>query len=244
MIVKHNTPCGVALNPSLEAAYRAARACDETSAFGGIVALNRLVDGATGKALAETFLECVVAPGFSAEAREALGGKKNLRLLELPDLDKPSTWQRGGVEQESISGGLLVQDADIGTLTEQRVVSRRPVTAEQMEDLLFAWRVVKHVGIQRHRLRQRAGHVGHRRRADIEGRGGEVGRDEGRQAPRGKRRRIRRVLSFPGRPRRVRPGRATSCIQPGGSVRDAEVIAAADEQDMAMVLTGMRHFRH
>ncbi len=147
VIIKHNTPCGVALDPKLETAYRKARAADEVSAFGGIVALNREVDEATGKALAETFLEAVIAPSYSAAALKALEAKKNLRLLEAgPALASPTATPRAQLDTRSISGGLLVMDRDaVEPVSEWKVVSKRSPTATELEALKFAWRVCKHV---------------------------------------------------------------------------------------------------
>jgi len=245
VIVKHNTPCGVALGENLEAAYRRARACDEVSAFGGIVAVNRPVDGALAKALCETFLECVVAPGYSAEARELLAAKKNLRLLESPALAGPRTaWKRGGLELRGIAGGVLVQDRDLGEATELKTATRASPTPEQLADLRFAWKVCKHV---------RSNAIVFARDGQTVGiGGGQTSRVEAVKLAA-----MKAALSLKGSavasdaffPFRdgldaAAEAGATSCIQPGGSVRDAEVVGAADEHKMAMVLTGMRHFRH
>jgi phosphoribosylaminoimidazolecarboxamide formyltransferase / IMP cyclohydrolase len=246
VIIKHNTPCGVALNDSLEKAYRQARAADEVSAFGGIVALNREVDEATGKALAETFLEAVIAPSYSREARAALEGKKNLRLLEAgPALGAKDAKPRAQLDARSISGGLLVMDRDaVEPSTEWKVVTRKAPTAQQLEALKFAWRVCKHVksnaivfASSTELLAQGGGQtnrVDSVRIASI--RGGEKLKGSA----------VASDAFFPFRDGldAVAAAGATCVVQPGGSVRDAEVIAAADEHGIAMVFTGVRHFRH
>jgi len=245
VIVKHNTPCGVALAEGLELAYRTARAVDEVSAFGGIVALNGEVDAATARALAETFLEAVIAPGYSAGARELLGAKKNLRLL-----DARAAWPAGAravpsLELRSISGGLLVQDRDaVEPPLEWKVVTRRAPTPAEEAALRFAWRVCKHVKSNAvvfstaDRLLAAGG--GQTSRVDsvkiAAGRGGAALRGSA----------LASDAFFPfrdGLDEVARAG-ATAVIQPGGSMRDAEVIAAADEHGLAMVFTGVRHFRH
>ena len=245
IIIKHNTPCGVALSDELEAAYRTARAVDEVSAFGGIVALNREVDVASARALAETFLEAVIAPGFSAEAREVLMAKKNLRLL-----DARASWPEGAravpsLELRSVSGGLLVQDRDaVEPPLGWKVVTRRSPTAAEEAALRFAWRVCKHVKSNAivfstaERLLAAGG--GQTSRVDS----AKIAAERGGAALRGSA--VASDAFFPfrdGLDEVARAG-ATAVVQPGGSMRDAEVIAAADEHGLAMVFTGVRHFRH
>ncbi|MBS2033033.1 MAG: bifunctional phosphoribosylaminoimidazolecarboxamide formyltransferase/IMP cyclohydrolase [Deltaproteobacteria bacterium] len=245
VIIKHNTPCGVAIGASIEDAYRRARAADEVSAFGGIVAVNRPVDAALARALGETFLECVIAPSYATEARDLLAAKKNLRLLESPTLAGPrSTWKRGGMELRGITGGMLVQDRDVGEAAELKTAGKLAPTAEQLNDLRFAWKVCKHV----------------RSNAIVFAKGGQTVGIGGGQTSRVEAVKLaarKAVLPLAGTavasdaffPFRdgldaCADAGATSCVQPGGSVRDAEVFAAADERGVAMVLTGMRHFRH
>ncbi|HVE81216.1 MAG TPA: bifunctional phosphoribosylaminoimidazolecarboxamide formyltransferase/IMP cyclohydrolase [Myxococcales bacterium] len=242
-IIKHNTPCGVAVAPALEQAYRTARAADEVSAFGGIVALNREVDEPTAAALAETFLEAIIAPGYSPRAREVLAAKKNLRLLETSGpLVRQGAPQ---LELRSISGGLLVQDRDEREPDQPwKVVTRRAPTDEEMKQLRFAWRVCKLVKSNAivfataDRLVAAGG--GQTSRVDsvkiAAARGGE--RIKGTACA--------SDAFFPFRDGLDEAARAgAGCVvQPGGSVRDAEVIAAADEHGLAMVFTGVRHFRH
>jgi phosphoribosylaminoimidazolecarboxamide formyltransferase / IMP cyclohydrolase len=245
IIIKHNTPCGVALSDVLETAYRTARAVDEVSAFGGIVALNREVDVATARALAETFLEAVIAPGYSAEAREVLATKKNLRLL-----DARAQWPAGAtavpsLELRSVSGGLLVQDRDaVEPPLGWKVVTRRAPTEAEEAGLRFAWRVCKHVKSNAivfstaERLLAAGG--GQTSRVDS----AKIAAARGGAALRGSA--VASDAFFPfrdGLDEVARAG-ATAVVQPGGSMRDAEVIAAADEHGLAMVFTGVRHFRH
>ena len=245
VIIKHNTPCGVALADALEPAYRAARAVDEVSAFGGIVALNREVDAATARALAETFLEAVIAPGYAADAREVLAAKKNLRLL-----DARAGWPAGAraapwLELRSVSGGLLAQDRDaVEPELGWKVVTRRPPTPAEEEALRFAWRVCKHVKSNAivfstaDRLLAAGG--GQTSRVDSV----KIAAARGGAALAGSA--VASDAFFPfrdGLDEVARAG-ATAVVQPGGSMRDAEVIAAADEHGLAMVFTGVRHFRH
>jgi phosphoribosylaminoimidazolecarboxamide formyltransferase/IMP cyclohydrolase len=247
VIVKHNTPCGVASGQGPEEAYRKARATDEESAFGGIVALNRPVDSATGKALAEIFLEAVIAPGFDEAARAALSGKKNLRLLALPSLAGPrSRWKRGGLEVRSVAGGFLVQDRDVLEADEKswKVVSKRAPTPDELAAARFAWKVVKHV---------KSNAVVFARAGQVAALGG--GQTSRVEAVRGAVRRAALPLAgtsmasdafFPFRDsvdEAIQAG-ATCIVQPGGSIRDAESISAADERGASMILTGVRHFRH
>jgi phosphoribosylaminoimidazolecarboxamide formyltransferase/IMP cyclohydrolase len=246
VIIKHNTPCGVATAATLEAAYRQARAADEVSAFGGIVALNRAVDTATASALAETFLEAVIAPAFEPAAREVLGAKKNLRLLEageaLAKLDvKPKTQ----LDVRSVSGGVLVMDRDaLEPVIEWKIVSARAPSEAEWKALKFAWRVCKHV--------KSNAIVFSNDTTLLAAGGGQTSRVDSVQIAAGKggaKLKGSAVASdafFPfrdGLDAAAKAG-ATVVVQPGGSVRDAEIIAAANEHGMAMVLTGVRHFRH
>ena len=249
-IIKHNTPCGVALGATAAEAFARARACDPVSAFGGIVALNRPVDAAAAKELADLFLECVIAPGYDGAARGALAEKKNLRLLAAPRLAKPrSSWRRRPEEAReirSIVGGLLVMDRDLGSVRRQdcRVMTRRAPTEKEWKELLFAWKVVKHVksnaivftagdrtvaigGGQTSRVESVKTAV---MKAQLPVEGSVVGSDA--------------FFPFKDGMEEIARAGATAVIQPGGSVRDAEVVTAADAAGIAMVATGMRHFRH
>jgi phosphoribosylaminoimidazolecarboxamide formyltransferase/IMP cyclohydrolase len=246
VIIKHNTPCGVALSDKLETAYRKARGADEVSAFGGIVALNREVDEATGKALAETFLEAVIAPAYSAGAMKALEAKKNLRLLEAgPALAAVGAHARAQLDARSISGGLLVMDRDaIEPVTEWKCVTRRQPTADELTALRFAWRVCKHV--------KSNAIVFSNATELLAAGGGQTSRVESVKiaaARGGEKLKGSAVASdafFPFRDGldACAAAGAKCIVQPGGSVRDAELIAAADEHGLSMMFTGVRHFRH
>jgi phosphoribosylaminoimidazolecarboxamide formyltransferase/IMP cyclohydrolase len=250
VIIKHNTPCGVSLGATPGEAFARARACDPVSAYGGIVALNRPVDAAAAKELTDLFLECVIAPSYSDEARVALAAKKNLRLLESARLgSRRDTWRRrpeDARELRSVVGGLLVMDRDLGLVRREdcKVMTKRAPTEEEWKDLLFAWKVVKHVksnaivfakgdrttaigGGQTSRVESVKTAV---MKAALEVRGSSVGSDA--------------FFPFKDGVEEIIKAGATAIIQPGGSVRDAEVVAAADAAGVAMVATGMRHFRH
>jgi phosphoribosylaminoimidazolecarboxamide formyltransferase/IMP cyclohydrolase len=247
VIVKHTNPCGVARAGTVLEAYRMARDADPVSAFGGIVALSHPVDAPTAAALAETFLEAVIAPAFEASALEALKGKKSLRLLEIPLLaEGRDAWISEPREMRSVPGGLLVQFRDLADADPRgwKVVTRRAPTPEEVEALAFAWSVVKHVKSNAIVLARRDVTVGigmgqtnrvdsvriAAQRAGEKARGSVLGSDA--------------FFPFPdGLEEAARAG-VTAVAQPGGSVRDDEVVAAADRLDIAMVFTGVRHFRH
>ena len=245
IVVKHNNPCGAAIDRDVAAAYARARDADATSAFGGIVAVNREVDEALAKLLVDTFLECIVAPGYSAAARDLLASKKNLRLVAAH-----GTWAAPTSEQawsvRTIAGGALVQTVDHGMvdLAQAKVATQRAPTDAERADLAFAWRVAKHVksnaivfakgGVT---VAVGAGQMSRvdsvmicKRKAGEALRGAAVASD----------------AFFPFRDGvDVLAEAGASCVvQPGGSMRDPEVIAAADEHGLAMLFTGMRHFRH
>ncbi|MEE4288032.1 MAG: bifunctional phosphoribosylaminoimidazolecarboxamide formyltransferase/IMP cyclohydrolase [Erythrobacter sp.] len=253
VIVKHANPCGVAQGSSLLEAWEAALACDSVSAFGGIVAVNTELDGATAEAIAAIFTEVVIAPSVSAEAREVFAKKKNLRLLECGALPDP---RRGGFAMKTIAGGMLIQSRDNGAVDESdlKVVTKRAPTAQELKDCLFAWTVARHVksnaivyardgataGIG-------AGQMNRRDSARIAAiKAKEAAETYGWEAPRTQGSAVASDAFFPfadGLLAAAEAG-ATAVIQPGGSIRDDEVIAAADEAGLAMVFTGMRHFRH
>ena len=232
---------------------REALACDSVSAFGGIVAINRPLDAATAEAITQIFTEVVVAPDADADARAIFAGKKNLRLLLTGGLPDPA---RAGQALAVIAGGLLVQDRDNGMVTRDQLkcVTRRQPTEQELADCLFAWTVAKHVksnaivyardgataGIG-------AGQMNRRECARIAaGKAQGSGRSAGWPEPRTVGSAVASDAFFPfadGLLAAVEAG-ATAVIQPGGSIRDEEVIAAADEAGLAMVFTGMRHFRH
>ncbi|MGB3165170.1 MAG: bifunctional phosphoribosylaminoimidazolecarboxamide formyltransferase/IMP cyclohydrolase [Alteraurantiacibacter sp.] len=253
VIVKHANPCGVAVADTLLEAWEKALACDSVSAFGGIVASNVPLDGATAQAITGIFTEVVIAPGADNAAREAFAAKKNLRLLLVDELPDPA---RPGLAMKSIAGGYLLQSRDNGTVVadQLRVVTRRQPTEAEMADALFAWTVAKHVksnAIVYAKDGQTAGiGAGQMNRRDSSRiaalRAAEAAEAAGRNAPLTQGSAVASDAFFPfadGLLSAIEAG-ATMVIQPGGSMRDAEVIAAADEAGIAMVFTGMRHFQH
>ncbi|WP_375402773.1 bifunctional phosphoribosylaminoimidazolecarboxamide formyltransferase/IMP cyclohydrolase [uncultured Sphingomonas sp.] len=253
VIVKHANPCGVATAATAEAAYRMAFECDPVSAFGGIVAVNRPLDGPTAAAIAEIFTEVVVAPGADDKARAVFARKKNLRLLLCGQLPDPA---RSGLSAKSIAGGWLVQSRDDGRLTDDMliVVTKRRPTEHELADCRFAWIVAKHVksnAIVYAKDGATAGvGAGQMNRLESARIAAWKARDAADKAGWAEPRTIGAAVAsdafFPfadGLMAAVEAG-ATAVIQPGGSIRDAEVIAAADEAGLAMVFTGMRHFRH
>jgi len=256
VIVKHANPCGVASAATLAEAYDAAFRCDTVSAFGGIVAVNRPLDGPTAEAIAAIFTEVVAAPDADEDARAVFARKKNLRLLLTGAPPDPA---RPGLAVRSIAGGLLVQGRDAGRLDggrpgEVRVMTKRAPTSQEMADLRFAWMVAKHVksnAIVYARDGATAG-IGAGQMNRLESariaawKAEDAAEKAGWAEPRTKGSAVASDAFFPfadGLLAAAAAG-ATAVIQPGGSVRDAEVIAAADEAGLAMVFTGMRHFRH
>ena len=252
-IIKHANPCGVALGDSVIEAYREALACDSTSAFGGIVALNRPLDEATAQEITSIFTEVVIAPGADDAAIEVFKKKKNLRLLltdGLPDPAAPGTFVK------TVAGGLLVQDRDFGRITKDdlKVVTKIAPTEAQLDDLLFAWRVAKHVksntivyAKDRATVGIGAGQMSRIDSARIAARKAEDAKEkEGFETLRttGCVAASDAFFPFPDGMLAAAAAGASAIIQPGGSIRDDDVIAAADEAGLAMVLTGMRHFRH
>jgi phosphoribosylaminoimidazolecarboxamide formyltransferase/IMP cyclohydrolase len=243
VIIKHTNPCGVALADSPLSAYLKARECDPVSAFGGIVGFNRMVDADTAKELTSTFLEAVIAPGYSDEALNIFTAKKNIRVMQVPLL---SEYRAGGYDLKKVTGGLLVQGRDLGMVraADCKVVSDRTPTASEYEALDFAWRVCKHV---------KSNAIVFTNRDQTVGIGaGQMSRvDSSRIAVQKSLLPIKgTVLAsdafFPFRDGVDAAAEAgvTAIIQPGGSVRDEEVIKAANEHGIAMIFTGMRHFRH
>ncbi|KCZ97186.1 bifunctional purine biosynthesis protein PurH [Hyphomonas polymorpha PS728] len=252
-IIKHANPCGVALGANIIEAYKAALACDPTSAFGGIVALNRPLDEETAKVITEIFTEVVIAPGADAAAEAIFARKKNLRLLITDGLPDPSAQ---GTFVKTVAGGFLLQDRDAGRIHKEdlQVVTKRAPTAQELEDMIFAWRVAKHVksntivyakdgvtaGIGAGQMsRIDSARIAARKAVDAQ-------ETAGWTEPRTKGCVAASDAFFPfadGLLQAASAG-ATAVIQPGGSIRDDEVIAAADEAGLAMVFTGMRHFRH
>jgi phosphoribosylaminoimidazolecarboxamide formyltransferase/IMP cyclohydrolase len=252
-IVKHANPCGVATAATLAEAYRLAFRCDPVSAFGGVVALNRALDAAAAAEIVKVFTEVIIAPEASEAAREIIGTKKNLRLLVADGLPDP---RAGGLTVRTVAGGFLAQDRDSGMVGEAdlRVVTRRAPTAAEMRDLLFAWRVAKHVksnAIVYARDGATAGiGAGQMSRVDsaliAARKAAEAAKAAGLtdSLAKGSVAASDAFFPFPDGLIATAEAGATAVIQPGGSMRDDLVIAAADERGLAMVFTGMRHFRH
>jgi phosphoribosylaminoimidazolecarboxamide formyltransferase / IMP cyclohydrolase len=244
VIVKHNNPCGTAEQETLVEAYVKALACDPVSAYGGVMAFNRPLDGATAEEVAKLFVECIVAPGYDEAALAKFAAKKNLRLLQLPAAENAA--REGELELKRISGGVLVQEQDRHELgeSELKVVTKRAPTREEIADLLFGWKVCKHVKsnaiVFAHAGQTVGVGAGQMSRVDsvkiavmkaqLPLAGSVVASDA--------------FFPFPDGVEEAGKAGATAVIQPGGSVRDADVIAAADRLGMAMVLCGVRHFRH
>jgi phosphoribosylaminoimidazolecarboxamide formyltransferase / IMP cyclohydrolase len=249
-IVKHNNPCGVALGRTLQQAYERAFACDPMSAYGGVIAVNRTVDLACAKVLAKQFIEVLLAPGFDAEALEVLTEKKNVRLLELTDWPA----RGGGMEEKPVMGGVLSQsrDAVMETRQQMRVMGATAPTEQQWGDLLFAWKVCRHV-------RSNAIVIAHQG-ATIGIGAGQMSRvdavniaiEKARASPgeSGSDRLVGSSLAsdaffpFADGPQLAIDAGVAAIVQPGGSVRDEEVVRAGDAAGVAMVATDVRHFRH
>jgi phosphoribosylaminoimidazolecarboxamide formyltransferase/IMP cyclohydrolase len=245
VIVKHANPCGVAIAPTALGAYQKAFKTDPTSAFGGIIAFNCAIDKATAEAVSGQFAEVIIAPEITADARAVFAAKQNLRVLIVPLGKVEGTL----FDYKRVGGGLLVQTADVARINESdlKVVTKRAPTAQEMTDLLFAWRVAKYV---------KSNAIVYCKDGMTTGVGaGQMSRvDSARIAAIKAENNGLTVVGSVAASDAFFPFRdgldvlakagATAVIQPGGSVRDAEVIAAADEQNVAMVLTGFRHFRH
>jgi phosphoribosylaminoimidazolecarboxamide formyltransferase/IMP cyclohydrolase len=243
VIIKHNNPCGTAEQGNLRDAYLKALACDPVSAFGGVLAFNRLVDVATAEEVAKLFVECIAAPGFDEKSKAIFAAKKNLRLLELPP---------GGLEPERelqlkrILGGMLVQQPDLGEIQESelRTVTKRAPTPEELQTMRFAWKVAKHV--------KSNAIVFAKDGATLGVGAGQMSRVDSvkiavmkAQSPlAGSVVASDAFFPFPDGVEEAAKAGAIAVIQPGGSVRDPDVIAAADRLGLAMVSTGMRHFLH
>ncbi len=236
-IIKHTNPCGAAAGTTVLEAYEKALAADPVSAFGGVIGINREVDEAAAEAISKLFVEAIVAPAYTPGARERFAAKKNLRLLEVEHA--PGAWTL-----KHISGGLLVQDADRPAAPTLKTVTARQPTEEEARALLFAWRVCKHVksnAIVYTRDGQTVGiGAGQMSRVDA----ARFGAQKAVLPLAGTVAASDAFFPFPDGLEEVLRAGATAVIQPGGSVRDEEVIAAADRLGAAMVFTGVRHFRH
>jgi phosphoribosylaminoimidazolecarboxamide formyltransferase/IMP cyclohydrolase len=252
-IIKHANPCGVARGDTLAEAYGKAFDCDRTSAFGGIVALNRTLDADTAERIVEIFTEVVIAPDATEGAKAVFARKKNLRLLTTGGLPSPTA---PALTYRQVSGGMLVQDKDVGRIEEEklRAVTRRHPSAHEMADMIFAWTVAKHV---------KSNAIVYAKDCATVGIGaGQMSRVDSSRIAARKAQDMAEALGLPESPAKgavlasdaffpfadglmaAAEAGATAVIQPGGSMRDEEVIAAADEAGLAMIFTGMRHFRH
>lgn len=238
-IIKHTNPCGAATGATVLDAYKKALACDPVSAFGGVIGINQAVDGEAAEEIAKLFVEAIVAPAFTPDAVQRFAVKRNLRLVEIrPAPPRPVV--------KHVSGGLLLQDADTGRVEESEldVVTWRPPTAEELRSLIFAWRVCKHVksnAIVYARDGQTVGiGAGQMSRVDA----ARFGAMKAVLPLKGTVAASDAYFPFPDGLEAVASAGATAVIQPGGSVKDQDVIAAADRLGMAMVFTGIRHFRH
>jgi len=265
-IIKHTNPCGTATGKTLAEAYKRALECDPVSAFGGVIGVNRPIDGEAAEEMHKLFLEVIAAPGFTEEAKSKFASKKNLRLVEVtePIIESWSPGRpgpEGSAENgertkasaaprkwvlKNISGGLLVQDADIRPLQDDdlRVVTKRAPTPEETRALLFAWRVCKHVksnAIVYARDGQTVGvGAGQMSRVDA----AKLGAMKAQLPLHGTVAASDAFFPFPDGVEEIAKAGATAIIQPGGSQRDPEVIEAADRLGLAMLFTGIRHFRH
>ena len=251
-IIKHTNPCGAATGSSVREAYLRALESDPVSAFGGVIGVNREVDGAAAEEIARLFVEAIVAPSFTAEARERFAAKKNLRVLEI----KPIAATQSARMLKQVSGGFLMQDVDRGAVADAdlKVVTIRRPTEQERKALRFAWTVCKHV---KSNAIVYARATGAAASGGIYGQTVGVGAGQMSRVDAAKFGAMKAVLPlagtvaasdaffpFPDGLEAVAGAGATAVIQPGGSVRDAEVIEAADRLGLAMLFTGMRHFRH
>jgi phosphoribosylaminoimidazolecarboxamide formyltransferase/IMP cyclohydrolase len=242
-IIKHTNPCGTATGAELREAYIKAYEADPISAFGSIIALNQTVDADTAIELAKLFVEAIIAPGYRQEALKVLGSKKNLRIIQAGPSESGTGWSK--YEIKRVSGGILLQDVDRALLgAESRIVTLRKPTETEHRDLHFAWRVAKHVKSNAIVLAEGGRTVGvgagQMSRVDSVKLSIEKARPTAKGAVLGS------DAFFPFRDGVDEAAKAgvTAIIQPGGSVRDAEVIQAADEHGMSMIFTGLRHFKH
>lgn len=252
-IIKHSNPCGVALGATLAEAYAKALRCDPVSAFGGIVALNRPIDAEVATEIVKIFTEVVIAPDASEDAKEIFAAKKNLRLLIAGGLPDPVA---GGVNVRSVAGGLLVQERDSGRVAkgDLKTVSKREPTQSELSDLLFAFKVAKHVKSNAIVLARESATVGigagQMSRVDSAFIAARKAEEAGKAAGLPDSLAMGCVVAsdafFPFADAMLvaADAGASAVIQPGGSMRDDDIIAAADERGLAMVMTGMRHFRH
>lgn len=239
--VKHANPCGVGIGDSIYEAYRKAYACDPVSIFGGIIALNDIVDAKTAAEINKIFVEIVIAPGYTDEAFEILSSKKNIRILRIDNIRQKNLT---GLDVKKVNGGILMQQIDNGNYNELKVITDRKPTEKELEDLKFAWKVVKHVksnaivlakenmtvGIGPGQMNRIWAAENSIRQAGDNASGSVMASDA--------------YFPFPDCVEAAAKAGITAIIQPGGSIRDKESIDACNKYNIAMVFTGMRHFRH
>jgi phosphoribosylaminoimidazolecarboxamide formyltransferase/IMP cyclohydrolase len=243
-ILKHTNPCGVGSDADLREAWEKAFATDKQAPFGGIIVCNRSLNETLARAISEIFSEVIIAPDFEAEARVLLQKKKNLRLIRLTT---PPDETRSTTDIRSVAGGLLVQDADTASEIPQKAVTKRPPTAAELEAMLFSWRVVKHVKSNAivYAARDRTLGIGAGQMSRVDASRIAIWKaEEAGLSLKGSAVASDAFFPFPDGLIAAADAGATCAIQPGGSVRDNEVIAAANERNMAMIFTGFRHFRH
>ena len=252
-IIKHTNPCGTATGKTLAEAYKRALECDPVSAFGGVIGVNRPIDADAAEEMHKLFLEVIAAPAFDEAAKAKFASKKNLRLVEVIDPRSPGRIRPAATGAsardwvlKNISGGLLVQDADVRPLQDAdlKVVTKRPPTPEETRALLFAWKVCKHVksnAIVYARDGQTVG-VGAGQMSRVDS--AKIGAMKAQLPLKGTVAASDAFFPFPDGVEEIAKAGATAIIQPGGSQRDPEVIAAADRLGLAMLFTGVRHFRH
>jgi len=243
-ILKHTNPCGVGSDVDLREAWEKAFATDKQAPFGGIIVCNRPLNEALARAISEIFSEVIIAPDFEADARALLQKKKNLRLIRLTT---PPAEARSTTDIRSVSGGLLVQDADTAREIPQKGVTKRQPTATELEAMLFSWRVVKHVKSNAivYAARDRTLGIGAGQMSRVDASRIAIWKaEEAGLSLKGSAVASDAFFPFPDGLIAAADAGATCAIQPGGSVRDNEVIAAANERNMAMIFTGIRHFRH
>jgi phosphoribosylaminoimidazolecarboxamide formyltransferase/IMP cyclohydrolase len=243
-ILKHTNPCGVGSDPDLRKAWEKAFATDKQAPFGGIIVCNRPLTESLAKVISEIFSEVIIAPDFEIEARAVLQKKKNLRLIRLLTPPKDA---RSATDLRSVCGGVLVQDADVNAELATKVVTKRRPTKAELNAMLFGWRVVKHVksnAIVYARADRTLG-IGAGQMSRVDASRIAVWKaNEGGLSLKGSAVASDAFFPFPDGLLAAADAGATCAIQPGGSVRDEEVISAANERKMAMIFTGVRHFRH